>query len=70
MIVVGADELGKDIREYVNCPNCGELHRVKYGNKVEKDGTLTPSKLLGYVKCDNGNSYLVAINGKELKSNS
>ena len=70
MLAVGADELGEDIREYTECPNCGELHRVRYGHAVMKDGTMKPSKTLGFVKCDNGSSYLVAIDGKELKFNS
>ena len=65
-LAVGNRELGPFIGKVVECPNCGDLHEVKYGDKIEKDGTLTPSKMLGYVKCNNGKSYLVAIDGKEL----
>ena len=68
MFAVGNEELGDEVRGYATCPNCGEQHRVQYGDKVEKDGTLTPWKMLGYVKCTNGSSYLVAIDGKELKT--
>lgn len=67
MFAVGADELVGRVSGYTTCPNCGEQHKVLYGDKVEKDGTLTPSKMLGYVKCTNESSYLVAIGGKGFK---
>ena len=66
-IAVGNEGLGPFVGRVVKCPKCGDLHEVLYGDKIEKDGTLTPSKMLGYVKCTNGSSYLVAIGGKELK---
>ena len=64
---IGNEELGPFVGRVVECPNCGDLHKVRYGDKIEKDGTLTPSKMLGYVKCNNGSSYLVTIDGKEFK---
>ena len=55
------------IGETIKCKVCGELHDIQYGNIVEKDGSLTPSKMLAFIKCPtNGNSYLVGINGKEI----
>ena len=69
-IAVGGEELGPFIGKVVECPNCGDLHEVEYADKVEEDGTHTPSKLLGCVKCPvNGSAYLVAIDGKEFKRN-
>lgn len=66
-LAVGNEELGKFIGVNAICPNCKKYHKVKYGDKVNKDGTLSPSKLLGYVKCNNGEAYLVAIDGREYK---
>lgn len=64
-VAIGNDELGDDIGEYVTCPHCGDQHPVQYGDKIEKDGTKTPSKLLGFYKCGD-NSYLCSIDGKSL----
>ena len=51
----------------VKCKVCGELHDVQYGDIIEKDGSLTPSKMLAFIKCPaNGESYLVGIEGKEI----
>lgn len=59
----GNDEIG----EFETCPNCGELHKVGYGDKVLKDGTKVPTKMLAFVDCpENGNSYLVGIDGKRI----
>ena len=67
MLAVGKEELGCSVGDIAKCPHCSKAHKVLYGDKVEKDGTLTPSKMLGFVKCTNGSSYLVAIDGKEFK---
>ena len=48
-LAVGNDELGGEVGETVVCKRCGEEHTVQYGDKVEPDGTKTPSKLLGFV---------------------
>ena len=54
--------------EEVICPNCGEKHKVEYGEKVLEDGSKVPSKLLAFTKCDkNDATYLVGIEGKLIK---
>jgi len=51
----------------VVCKNCGNIHKVKYGDRVLEDGTKVPSKVLAYIKCDNNDQvYLVGISGKLL----
>lgn len=67
-IAVGNGELDNnpDVPEIYKCPRCNEEHPVEYGDKVNKDGTKTPDKLLAFVKC-RGSSYLIGINGKMLK---
>lgn len=68
MLAVGADELGGKVGDIARCPCCKKMHEVKYGNEILKDGTERPSKMLAFVKCSNGKSYLVGIDGKELKA--
>ncbi len=59
----GKEEIG----EFETCPNCGKSHKVGYGNKVLKDGTKAPSKLLAFVDCpENGKTYLVGLRGKRV----
>ena len=67
MFAIGNDELKKlpNAGDMAKCPGCGKAHVIKYGDKIEKDGTKTPSKLLGFVKCGE-DSYMVSINGKLL----
>ena len=48
------------------CPNCGKMHKVKYGKKVLKDGTKVPSDMLGFIKCGN-KFYLASIDNKLIK---
>jgi hypothetical protein len=55
----------KPIGKTTKCPNCGKLHEVKYADQVLADGTEVPCKLLGFVECG-GESFMVALNGKEL----
>jgi hypothetical protein len=67
MFAIGNDEL-KNLPEAgktVKCKKCGKNHKIRYGNKVEKDGTKTPSKLLGFIKCGK-DTYLASVNGKLL----
>jgi hypothetical protein len=63
---IGSDELGESIGETVQCPHCRKPHKVKYGQKINEDGSKTPSKMLGFVKCGK-ESYLVSINGKKIR---
>jgi hypothetical protein len=62
-IAIGNDELGEPVGETATCPHCSEAHVVKYGETVNPDGTKTPSRLLGFVKCGE-DSYLVAVAGQ------
>lgn len=67
-IAVGNGELedNANVPEEYDCPRCGKSHPVEYFNKIEKDGTKTPSKMLAYVKCKK-KKYLIGLNGKMLK---
>jgi len=67
-LAIGNDELkdNENVGEFETCPNCGEQHKVRYGEKVNKDGSRTKPKFLSFIDCQNG-SYLVGINGKRLK---
>ena len=62
-VAVGNDELGEMIGKTCKCPKCGKKHLVKYGTDKATGKT---TKMLGYVNCGK-ESYLVAINGRELK---
>ena len=46
MFAIGNDELEKNglVEEYEKCRVCDELHKVQYGETVNKDGSKTPSK--------------------------
>lgn len=68
MLAIGNEELedAPNIGKTIHCTRCGQRHRVEYGDKVEKDGTKTPSKLLAFVRCQK-NTYLVGINGKDIR---
>lgn len=57
----------KDIATHATCPNCGKKHDVVYGEELLKDGTRKPSKKLAFVKCSNGSTYLIGINGKLIR---
>lgn len=66
-VAFGNDELSgkRDVGEYEKCNNCGNLHEVQYGDKVNPDGTKTKSKLLAFIKCpENDALYLVGVGGK------
>lgn len=64
-VAIGNNELGEDIGEFVDCPHCKKQHLVQYGDRIEEDGTKTPSKLLAYYKCGD-KAYLCAVNGKSV----
>jgi len=68
MLAIGNDELAEapDMPDTFICPRCGLTHTVKYGEHVHEDGTRTPSKLLGFYKCQ-GEDYLCSINGKDIR---
>jgi hypothetical protein len=76
MLAVGNGELDNNpnVPEIYQCPRCNQQHKVEYGNKIEKDGSKTPSKTLAYVKCrgktlfSKEKTYLVGLHGKLLRS--
>jgi len=67
MFVIGNDELRNCTPVPADgmtiCPACHEPHPIKYGERINSDGTKEPSKRPGYVKCGE-NYFLVALNGK------
>jgi hypothetical protein len=67
MLTIGNDELEKNaaIGEMIDCPHCGEIHPIQYGNEVMEDGTKKPSKLLAFYKCGD-EIYLAGIAGKRI----
>lgn len=67
-VAFGNDELTdkEDIKDFTICPKCKKSHKVKYGERVLSDGKREPSKMLGFVKCQDESVYLVAINGKKV----
>lgn len=70
MFAIGNDQLDelKRLGTHVYCNACKKRHKIKYSDRVLADGTKEPSQLLAFVKCDNGKSYLVGVQGKFLKS--
>lgn len=71
MFAIGNDELEKNglVEEYEKCRVCDELHKVQYGETVNKDGSKTPSKDIAFIKCPtNDNIYLVGIFGRKIKA--
>lgn len=63
---IGNEELAKkkSIGKIVTC-RCGKRHKVRFGETVHKDGTKTPDKMLGFIRCGK-KSYLASIDGKKL----
>jgi len=67
MLSIGNDELAKKpvLGNVVFCKKCNKNHKVEYGDKVLKDGSKVPSKLIAFYKCK-GKLYLAGLNGKSL----
>lgn len=61
MYSIGNDELDKrqDAKKDALCPNCNEFHIIQWGKSGGKE-----TKDIGFVKCINSKSYLVAVAGK------
>lgn len=55
------------VPDCIVCPVCGEQHKIEYGDEVHDDGTVTPSKLLAFYKC-NGRAYVAGVRGKLIKT--
>ena len=68
MFAIGNDELEKAPRlgDFILCKQCGERHKVEYGDKVLEDGTKEPSKSLAFYECGK-KLYLAGINGKDIR---
>ena len=65
-VAFGNNELGEQVGDCAVCPHCKKKHKVEYGETINKDGTKSPNKVLGFVKCGK-ESYLVAIDEKLIK---
>jgi hypothetical protein len=63
-VAFGNDELDRmpEAGEKFDCPRCKKKHLIRYGHQVESDGTKTPSRMIGFVRCK-GKSYLVSVRG-------
>lgn len=70
MFSMGNDELEKrePLGDFIYCDRCRKRHIIRYGKKVLPDGTEKLDKLLAYVKCDDGKSFVVGINGKKVNN--
>ena len=70
-VAIGNEELEQSeyIGKTILCNRCGKRHTVEYGERVLKDGTKVPSKMLGFVKCGKI-SYLVSLNEKDIRGSS
>lgn len=66
-VAFGNDELSlkDELQSFEKCLRCGEMHEVRFGNRVLLDGTKEPSKALAFVNCNN-EAYLVGILGKRV----
>ena len=70
MFTIGNDELEKcePLGDFIYCNRCGKRHIIRYGKKILPDGTEKLDKLLAYMKCDDGKSFLVGMNGKKVNN--
>ena len=68
MLAIGNDKIdtAPKLGDFILCTNCGERHRIEFGNKILEDGTKIPSKLLAFYKCGE-TTYLAGINGKDIR---
>ena len=64
MFAIGNDELEElpQLKKMVYCGRCEHKHRIRYG-KYEDGETC---ELLAFIHCDDGEDYLVGINGKDV----
>jgi hypothetical protein len=62
MLAITGDDLDKEIGKETVCPNCTEIHEVKWGKEII-DGNEVETKMLGFVTCGT-KQFLVAVNGK------
>jgi len=67
MFSISNDELAdrETLGDTVECGQCGETHRIEYGDEVLGDGTKQKSTTLAFYKCS-GATYLAGIDGKRI----
>lgn len=56
-----------DLPDEIFCDYCLKLHRIRYGKKILEDGSEIEDKLLAFVTCDDSKSYLVGVDGKDIR---
>ncbi len=67
-VAIDDNDLGEEVGEYALCKSCGKGHKVQYGERLLEDGSIIPSKRLGYIKCEeHDKSYLVSVDGRLVK---
>ncbi len=68
MYSIGNEELKElpMLAEEHKCSRCNKVHTVQYGQTKTDDGKWVECKMLAFVTCDDGKSYLVGINGKDI----
>lgn len=67
-VAFGNDEIDNSpiLGETITCRICGKEHSVEYGDRINDDGSTTPTKSLAFFKCGD-KSYLCGVNGKDIR---
>ena len=70
MISFGNDELNEapELGITIDCPHCGKVHEIQYGQEILPDGTYQDSKALAFYTCGE-KTYLAGIDGKNIMDN-
>lgn len=68
-VAFGNDEIDamSALGDTVKCRKCRKVHKVEYGERVNADGTKSPSNMLAFTKCADGSLLLVGIGGKKIE---
>ena len=66
MFTIGNEELSKSpiLKKLIYCDRCKHKHRISY--PTDKDGNINHG--LAFIHCDDGNNYLVGVNGKDIRN--
>lgn len=67
MAIFNEDLFGTPKGDTAICPKCSKSHKIIWGKTVMPDGTKKKCKMLGGVKCSDGNDYLVVVGGKLIR---
>ena len=64
-IAIGANEWAQapKLAAIIKCPRCGDLHKIESAEKINDDGTRSPSDLMQFYRCQ-GSSYFAGIRGR------